>query len=512
MKKILLIVLSLLIICLNGCGTNDDVSGKNDLNEDYPAVDDAGENYPANGDDMMADVGMAPDAEFDSNEEYTEIVEGGFISPSTKPLSSFSLDSSSYAYANLRRLIKNNYKVYSDAVNIEQMLNYFDYSYENDTDNALSSTIEIAECPWNSENHLALISVNSKDVEILDSKNNFVFLIDVSGSMNVENKIGLFKESFRLFMDNIGEDDTVSIVTYASGVRVIADGINGNEKMQLIEAVEELNASGSTNGSGGIQKAYELAQKHFIEDGNNRVLIATDGDFNVGIKNQNDLNEFISDKRQTGVYLSIFGYGVGNTKHNTMETLATNGNGNAYYIDSILEAKKVFVSEMGSVLNTVAKDCKIQVEFNPNVVEKYRLIGYENKRLTDDEFEDSNTDAGEIGASHTTIAMYEICLKENMNDEFILKTKLRYKDTQKDELEVEVVNEVYEVVIPSNDFMFASCVVEFGLILRESDFKGNSSFEHLITLLEQVEFNDVYKEEFKELVLLAYQNQMLNEW
>lgn len=507
MKKMLLVILSLFVMCLYGCASLDDAKVNNNADSEYN-----------NTDNSMDVMHGAPEAGVDCDdalneglgEEYTEILEGGFMSPSTRPLSSFSLDSSSYAYSNLRRLIKNNFKVYKDAVNIEQMLNYFNYSYENNTDNALASTIEIAECPWNSENHLALISVNSKDVEIIDSKNNFVFLIDVSGSMNTEYKIGLFKESFRLFMDNISSDDTVSIVTYASGVRVIADGIKGNEKMKLIEAVEELRASGSTNGSGGIQKAYELAEKHFIKGGNNRVLMATDGDFNVGIKSQNGLNEFISNKRQTGVYLSIFGYGIGNTKHNTMETLATNGNGNAYYIDSILEAKKVFVSEMGSVLNTVAKDSKIQVEFNPNVVEKYRLIGYENKRLTEDQFEDNNTDAGEIGAGHTTIAMYEISIKDNVDNEFILKTKLRYKDTQNNDLDTEVINEAYDLSIPSNDFMFASCVVEFGLILRESDFKGNASFEHLIALLAEVECDDVHKEEFKELVLLAKQNQNLN--
>lgn len=510
MKKILLVVLSLFIMVLIGCGS--DLGANVEREEHFPNND-----YTTNGavaeDDAMGEgfEVMMPSDNAGFDEEYKEIVEGGFMSPATKPLSSFSLDSSSYAYSNLRRLIKNNYKINKDAVNIEQMLNYFTYSYKNNTDNALSSSIEIAECPWNSENHLALISVNSKDVEIIDSMNNFVFLIDTSGSMNTDNKIGLFKESFKLFMENIQEDDTVSIVTYASGVRVIADGVKGNEKMRLIELVEELNASGATNGSGGIQKAYELAEKHFISGGNNRVLIATDGDFNVGIKSQNELNEFISNKRQLGVYLSVFGYGMGNTKHNIMETLATNGNGNAYYIDSILEAKKVFVSELGSVLNTVAKDSKIQVEFNPNVVEKYRLVGYENKRLTDDQFEDSNTDAGEIGASHTTIAMYEICLKENVNNEFILKTKLRYKDVEKNDLEVEVINEINDLTIPSNDFIFATCVVEFGLILRDSQFKGNSSFEHLISLLETVEFNDVYKEEFKDLVLLAYQNQILNK-
>ena len=495
MKKVLFIMLVLFIIVLTGCSSSIKAEAPN---FDYEPV---------------PEYGVANDALFEGldGEEYIEITEGGFISPERVALSSFSLDSSSYAYSNLRRLIKENYTISKDAVNIEQMLNYFDYSYKNETENALSSSIEIAECPWNSENHLALISVNSKDVIIEDSKNNFVFLVDVSGSMNQENKIGLFKESFRLFMENIGSDDTVSIVTYASGVKVIADGIKGNEKEELIEAIDNLRATGSTNGSGGIQKAYDLAKKHFIDCGNNRVLLMTDGDFNVGISDQNGLNEFISKKRETGVFLSVFGYGMGNTKHNTMETLAQNGNGNAYYIDSILEAKKVFVSELGSVLNTVAKDSKIQIEFNPNVVEKYRLIGYENKRLTEEEFNDNGTDAGEIGASHTTIAMYEICLKENVNNEYILKTKLRYKDVTLNDVDVEVINEAYSIVVPSNDFMFATCVVEFGLILRESEFKGISSFDHLLSRLDNVEANDIYKQEFKELVRLAFENQELNK-
>ena len=495
MRKMLFIIIVLFIICLSGCSSSIKAEAPNFDGEPVPEYEIADAIY----DDL------------ESVEEYLEIVEGGFISPERLALSSFSLDSSSYAYSNLRRLIKENRYISKDAVNIEQMLNYFNYSYKNETDNALSSNIEIAECPWNSEHHLALISVNSKEVEIVDSKNNFVFLIDVSGSMNSDNKLGLFKESFRLFMENIGSDDTVSIVTYASGVKVIADGIKGDKKVELIEAVDKLSATGSTNGSGGIQKAYDLAKKYFIKSGNNRVLLATDGDFNVGIKDQNDLNEFISKKRETGVYLSIFGYGIGNTKHNIMETLAVNGNGNAYYIDSILEAKKVFVSELGSVLKTVAKDSKIQVEFNPNVVEKYRLIGYENKGLTEEEFNDNTTDAGEIGASHTTIAMYEICLKENTNNEFILKTKLRYKDVALDELDVEVVNEVNNISVSSDDFKFAACVVEFGLILRDSDFKADSSFEHLLKLLENVETNDVYKQEFKELVKQAYENQKLNK-
>ena len=447
----------------------------------------------------------------DYQEEYNEIIERGFMDPSTNPLSSFSLDSSSYAYSNLRRLIMNNSYISKDAVVIEQMLNYFNYSYTNNTDNVLSTTLELAPSPYNSGNHLALISVNSKAIEMNDTRNNFVFLIDTSGSMSDPNKLGLFQEAFKLLVNSVDENDTISLVTYASGVRVVAEGVNGANKKSLVEMVDSLTASGSTNGSGGIQKAYELASKYFIDGGNNRVFIATDGDFNVGIRNEGDLNDFISSKRQTGVYLSVFGFGMGNTKHNKMNTLAQNGNGNAYYIDSLLEAKRVFVEELGSVLNTVAKDAKIQVEFNPEYVSKYRLIGYENKMLTEDEFNDSETDAGEIGEGHSVIAIYEVTLKSEVASDFIFKTKLRYKDI-KTNLDIEVVDEIKSVSLMSDDFKFASAVFEFGLLLRDSNFKGEASYSHLIGILEQLDLSDDYhKQEFLELVKIAQRNTALNQ-
>ena len=447
----------------------------------------------------------------DIGEEYEGFVERGFIDPKDNPLSNFSLDSSSYAYSNIRRLINNNQYIPADAVVIEQMLNYFDYSYTNDTNDALSSTIEIARCPWNDENHIALISVNAEEIELSNTNNNFVFLVDTSGSMSSQNKLDLFQEGFSMFAENLTENDTISIVTYASGVRVIVDGVKGSEKDKLIEAIDELHASGSTNGSGGIQKAYEIAQKNFIESGNNRVLLVTDGDFNVGISDQSLLNEFISGKRETGVYLSILGFGMGNTKHNTMETLASNGNGNSYYVDSLLECRKLFVEEIGSVFHTVAKDAKIQVEFNPNLVNKYRLLGYENKMMSDQEYEDTQTDAGEIGSGHTTVAMYEINLNENkLNDEFILKTKLRYKDTANEE-EKEIIDSVNKISNHNDDTIFASAVVEFALILRNSKYKHEASFEHLFTYLYDINTNDdFYKEDFIKLVEQAYINSVLN--
>ena len=446
-------------------------------------------------------------ANYDSYEQYLEeynpIIENDFIDPKVQPLSSFSLDSSTYAYSNIRRLIRNGSYINSDAVVIEQMLNYFNYSYVNETENALTTILELGVCPWNNENYLASIAVKAKDYDLKDTKNNFVFLVDVSGSMSSDNKLGLFKQAFELLMNEIGENDTISIVTYASGVKVIADGVNGSNKEELVDSVMRLEAGGSTNGSGGIQKAYELAEEYFIEDGNNRVLMATDGDFNVGLTTDIELEWFISRKRKAGIYLSIFGFGIGNTKHNKMETLATNGNGNAYYVDSLLEAKKVFVSELGGTLKTVANDTKIQVEFNSDVVEEYRLLGYENKLLTEEEFNNSGTDAGEIGAGHTTIAMYELKLKDNNSSDFIFKTILRYKDSETLE-EIEEINKITNLgYVSKEDFIFASCVVEFGLLLRNSYYKGNASYENLIARLSETNiYGDYFKEEFKELVAI----------
>lgn len=438
-----------------------------------------------------------------NSEEYIDFIENPFIDASVTPKSVFSLDSSTYSYSNLRRLIQNGENVPSNAVNIEHMLNYFNYSYTNDTNEALSSTLELAVCPWNEEHYVASVAVKAKDFDLSDTKNNFVFLVDVSGSMDYDNKLSLFQESFKILMDQLGENDTISIVTYASGVRTIIDGVNGDNKKEIVGSVTNLTAGGSTNGSGGIQRAYQLAEKHFISDGNNRVFIATDGDFNVGISSTNELEEYISSKRDRGIYLSIFGFGVGNTKHNKMETLALHGDGNAYYIDSLLEAKKVFVNELGGTLNTVAKDSKAMVEFNPSAVKKYRLLGYENKLLSEEDFENEDTDAGEIGAGHTTIAMYEIIPNEKFStSDFVFKSILRYKDAQTFENK-EVINSINKLITSSN-LEFATCVVEFALVLRNSQYKADASYDNLISRINEIDLDgDYFKEEFKQLVLMA---------
>lgn len=449
----------------------------------------------------------------EDNESYLELEEKGYIDTSVNNKVNVSLDSSNAAYSNLRRLIKNGNIIYPDAVNIEQMLNYFNYSYVNDSDEQLQSFLELGDCPWNKDSKLLSVAIKAKDYEINSNvQNNFVFLLDVSGSMYSDDKLPLMINAFKILIDNLNDNDRVSIVTYAGNKKVLLDGGYGYEKTKISAIISDLEASGSTAGSEGIQTAYELASKYYIEGGNNRVFLATDGDFNVGISSIDGLEKFISQKRETGVYLSLFGFGTGNLKSSTMDTLAGAGNGNYYYIDSILEAQKVFISELGGTLITVAKDSKAQVEFNKELVTKYRVIGYENKILTDEEFENSETDAGEIGAGHTTICLIEIVLTENAvltNDEFIAKATLRYKDVTDGDLDKEVVTECKMLTLnPSTDFVFAGAVAEFGLLLRDSQYKADANYENILARVNNDLYtNDIYKKEFCELVSLMANKQ-----
>lgn len=441
------------------------------------------------------------------NNEYLALLEKGFIETSVNNKVNVSLDSSSAAYSNIRKQINNMHSIPSDAVNIEQMLNYFNYSYVNDSNEQLKSFMEIAACPWNSDNYLLSLAVKAKEFTIENKvKNNFVFLLDVSGSMYSYDKLPLMIEAFKLLIDNLNDEDRISIVTYAGTEKVLLDGGYGYEKTKLSAIISDLTASGSTAGSKGIKTAYELAQKHFIEGGNNRVFLATDGDFNVGISSTKGLEDFISEQRKTGIYLSLFGFGYGNLKSDKMDTLASCGNGNYYYIDSILEAQKVFVNELGGTLQTVAKDAKVQVEFDPELVSKYRVIGYENKILTDDEFNNSETDAGEIGAGHTTVCLIEFALKDSTYNETIPQTIakciLKYKDVLDSEMNKEIINNATSITTsPSYDFCFQAAVAEFGLILRDSNFKGDASLESIIDRLTNSDcINDIYKQEFLDLV------------
>lgn len=342
------------------------------------------------------------------NNQYLNFTENDFIETKTKNTSSFSLDSSTSSYSDIRRKITQHKNISQNEVMIEHMLNYFKYSYEAPKDEPLSLYTEVNECPWNNKHKLASIAVRARDYvkPVTNVPNNYVFLIDVSGSMY--DYLYTVQESFKMLLENLDENDTVSIVTYASGVNIVLEGATGDQKSKIVAAIEDLEASGSTNGSGGIQLAYQVAQKYFVKDGNNRIILGTDGDFNVGISSINSLEKFISEKRKTGIYLSALGFGYTSTRHDVLETLASNGNGNSYYINTILDARKALIDEVGGLLETVAKDTKTQVTFNTNEVKSYRLLGYETKLLSDIEFDNDETDAGEIGAGHTTVAMYDL--------------------------------------------------------------------------------------------------------
>ncbi len=467
----------------------------------------------------MAGSMGAIDSNYDleSSESYLELEEKDFTDTSVNNKVNVSLDSSTAAYSNLRRAIKNGVTIYPDMVNIEQMLNYFNYSYVNESSDVLTSFLELGSCPWNENNKLLSVAIKAKDFELNNNtRNNFVFLLDVSGSMRSNDKLPLMIEAFKILIDSLNDDDRISIVTYASSERVLLDGGYGYEKNKISAIISDLEANGSTAGSAGIETAYELAEKHFIEGGNNRVFLATDGDFNVGISSIKGLERFIEEKRETGVYLSLLGFGSGNLHSSTMDTLASAGNGNYYYIDSILEARKVFIETLGGTLLTLAKDAKARVEFNSEIVEKYRVIGYENKILTDEEFDNNETDAGEIGAGHTVICLIEVVLKKDVllnEEQTIVTSTLRYKDVLDGELDKEVITICNNITVdPSEDFVFAGAVAEFGLLLRDSKYKANASYESILSRVYNNTYTkDIYKKEFCELVtIISDQNNQID--
>ncbi|HHX12383.1 MAG TPA: VWA domain-containing protein, partial [Clostridiales bacterium] len=368
--------------------------------------------------------------DFDENfntEEYNAISENGFKSVRDYPLSTFAVDVDTASYSNIRRMINDGAEIVPDAVRIEEMVNYFKYDYKKPTgDVPFSVTTELSDCPWNEDAKLLLIGLQAKDID-LDNRpsSNLVFLIDVSGSMDGPDRLPLMQKAFIMLTENLNENDRVSIVTYAGADDVLLDGVRGNETMKIVEAVEDLYAGGSTAGAQGINRAYELAEKNYIKEGNNRIILATDGDLNVGVSSEGELTRLVKKKKKSGVYLSVLGFGAGNIKDNKMEALADNGNGNYSYIDSLLEAKKVLVDEMGGTLFTVADDVKLQVEFNPTFLKGYRLIGYENRLLNAEDFDDDTKDAGEIGAGHRVTALYELVATDSKQK--VVESNLKYQ-------------------------------------------------------------------------------------
>ncbi|UKN03690.1 VWA domain-containing protein [Paracrocinitomix mangrovi] len=470
-------------------------------------------------------------------EYYSDFKENPFETPLGKPLSTFGIDVDAASYSNVRRFLNGNYLPPKNAVKLEEMINYFNYDLpEPDDAHPFSITTEVAECPWQTNHLLMQIALKGESIKMdEDQSNNLVFLIDVSGSMQDQNKLPLLKQSLGLLVDQMGNDDRIAIVAYAGNAGLVLPSTSGKHKEIIKEAINKLQSGGSTAGGEGIQLAYQIAKDEFLKDGNNRVLLCTDGDFNVGVSGDNELVELISEKRSSGIYLSVLGFGTGNLQSSKMEKLADNGNGNYYYIDNLMEAKKVLVDEIGGTLITIAKDVKLQLEFNPEVVKNYRLLGYENRILKDVEFDDDTKDAGEIGSGHTVVALYEIILEEDKKDvqtaknlryqskvtnnskgieDEIAAIKFRYKKPKenKSQLISKVINKESINPNPSENFRFASAVAEFGMLLRDSEYKGNASFAAVIqrAKISLGEDKNGYRIEFVELVEKG--QQLMNEY
>ncbi|MBO9632154.1 MAG: VWA domain-containing protein, partial [Chitinophagaceae bacterium] len=458
-----------------------------------------------------------------NTEEYEAVRETGFQSPLHSPLSTFSIDVDAASYSNLRRFITQGSTPPKDAIRIEEMINYFNYDYPQPKDNTPFSVItELGSAPWNPNHKLLHIGLQGKIIPTADlPPSNLVFLIDVSGSMASPEKLPLLKSSFRLLLDQLRPQDYVSMVVYAGAAGIVLEPTPGNEKTRILEALDRLEAGGSTAGGAGIELAYATAKRYFKKGGNNRVILATDGDFNVGASSNASMEELIEEKRKDGIFLTVLGFGMGNYKDSKMEILADKGNGNYAYIDNITEARKVLVNEFGGTLFTIAKDVKMQVEFNPATVKAYRLVGYENRRLNAEDFKDDQKDAGELGSGHTVTALYEIIpagvdtdfpipddlkyqkkqLKNNGNE--LLTVKLRYKKPDEDNSRLLSLVVMDEEQASSENFRWSAAVAEFGMLLRKSEFAQQSSFSQVLSLANGAKGKDAegYRKEFIEMVM-----------
>ncbi|MDE7165167.1 MAG: von Willebrand factor type A domain-containing protein [Clostridiales bacterium] len=454
---------------------------------------------------------IIPDTGELENYQTENVTERSFVSAAITPDSYFSLDRNTASYSYMRRIISDGKKVASGSVRLEEYINYFSYDYARPTDGeALAVSGNLFDCPWNTEHKLMSIGVAAEEVTYGEKPNNIVFLIDTSGSMYGEDRLGLIQQSFSMIVENLDDNDTVSIVTYAGDSRVALSGESGKNKTKICNVLQDLEAMGSTNGQGGIQKAYSLAQQYYSAEANNRVILATDGDFNVGASSKDALKSLITQKRESGIYLSVLGVGMYNTNDITMKTLAENGNGNYAYLDSVAEARKVLIEELGGTFNVVAKDAKMGVTFNDKVVDKYRLLGYESKMMSQEEFDDDKKDAGELGSGHTVTALYEVELKDNA-DGAVATCEVRYKtpDTEENKSVSRTLAISDYAESPNEDTIFIGCVAEYALVLRESRYKGDASLSNVIERLSALdctkEGGDQFKSEFLEVVKKAKQ-------
>ncbi len=466
-----------------------------------------------------------------SNESYAEINENGFHAPWKNPFSTFSIDVDAASYSNMRRFINRGQLPPKDAVKIEELINYFGYDYEAPRGkHPFAVNHEVSVAPWNPKHQLVHIGLQGEKIETDNlPASNMVFLLDVSGSMNAPDKLPLLKKSLKLLVNEMRPEDKVAIVVYAGAAGEVLPSTSGKEKGKILKALENLRAGGSTAGGAGIKLAYKIAKQNFIKNGNNRIILATDGDFNVGASSDKAMEDLIEEKRDQGVFLTVLGFGTGNYKDSKMEILADKGNGNHAYIDNILEAKKVLVNEFGGTLFTIAKDVKIQVEFNPATVQAYRLIGYENRKLNDEDFNNDKKDAGELGAGHTVTALYEI-IPVGVNSDFkplddlkyqqteprkvtgntsdLMTVKLRYKKPDSDKsilLEEVIRKESVSLSRSSLNLKWSAAVAGFGMLLRDSDYKGDLKYKDVIALARSAKGADDqgYRSEFIKLIETA---------
>ena len=467
----------------------------------------------------FADSGLYPAGEsyplFSDGENYLydTVVEQGFSDTETAPSSYFSLDRNTAGYSLVRTQLRQGVKISPESVRLEELVNYFDYDYPApEAGEAVGVSAYLSDCPWNAEHKLMTVGIKTEEA-VRTGDANYVLLVDVSGSMGGtvagtegQSRLDLVKYGANKLLDTLGAQDRVSVVTYASGVKTVLESTAATEenKPAIRNAINNLSSYGSTNGSDGLQRAYEQAEAHRAENGNNRIIILSDGDFNVGISNQDDLKEFIQEKAKSGIALSVVGVGMGNLRDDFMQTLALNGNGNYCYIDTPLEAQKVFVEEVAGTLYTVAKDAKAGVTFNADAVSSYRLLGYDMKTMSEEDFNNTEKDAGEIGSNLCVTAMYEIELSDADTDAALAEAAVRYKNEAGEDCEVTLT--VTGTEKATQDVQFAACVAEFALVLRASAYRGNASLENVLVRLEGMSAylaEDVYKSEFAELAAVA---------
>lgn len=448
-----------------------------------------------------------------NTEEYDALRETGFVSATTRPLSTISSDVDTASYCNLRRMLRDGWtadEIDAGAVRIEEMLNYFSYDYALPAgDDLFGTTVHVGDCPWNANTKLVTMgfTTSPEAAAVAEKGSNLVFLIDISGSMDDPDKLGLLKDAFDELVSHLGKNDRVSIVTYAGGEDVVLEGARGDERRTIMRAINRLRAEGSTNGEAGLQMAYEVAQRNFIEGGVNRIVMASDGDLNVGMSSESDLHDYVDQQRETGIYLSVLGFGSGNYKDNKMETLADHGNGSYHYIDCIEEAERVLGEKLTANLVPLADDVKVQVEFNPAQVKGYRLIGYENRAMADEDFRNDEKDAGDVGPGHQFTVAYEVALADSAQE--IAGTELKYGDAAQGDAttdewltatvryrpvdggevreQAQAVGERDANRDPGDDWRFQAAVIELGMLLRGSDYAGTSDYEGLRALLDGCE-------------------------